>query len=611
MGDEKKQTRVVVVGDVDHGKSTLIGRLLHDTGNLPTGKVEELRAASDRRGGTFEWSYVLDALQSERDQAVTIDTTRVWLRVPERDIVLIDAPGHEQFLRNMVTGSSDAELALLVVDAGRGVTEQTRRHLLLLELLGVTACTVVVNKMDAIDYDRKRFEEIRAELTDAIERIRVALHACVPISARSGENLAVKAPSLAWFDGPTLLEALTTFDSPVATESDFRMFVQGVLRRGDRRIAVGRIDAGRIAAGDAVVALPSRQALRVRSIERWPQGAATAETGASIGLIFDGDVFVDRGDLLSDSVHPPTLSRRFVARVAWFGEHEPVVGEAFSMRVGTRTVTVEIEELVRVVDVETLSAQQRAPRSGDIIELALRSSEAVPVDDTVQVASTNRAIMLQATNVIAGGVIVRVLQEQAERRVLFPSRNFVSRATREERNGHASAVIWMTGRPASGKSTIANRLERLLFDRGRRVCVLDGDTMRSGLCSDLGFTPEDRTENIRRASEVAKLLADAGNVVITAFISPYEQDREIARGVIGDNFYEVYVKADLQLCEQRDPKGLYKRARSGELKHFTGISDEYEEPVSPALLLDTTTVNIDQSVDDALTFVEGLIRLRT
>ncbi|MHB8147128.1 MAG: adenylyl-sulfate kinase [Vulcanimicrobiaceae bacterium] len=608
--DALRQIRVVLAGDVDHGKSTLIGRLLYETGSLTADRVEGLKKASDRRGDVFEWSFALDALQSERDQAVTVDTTRVWLRLPDVEIVLIDAPGHEQFLRNMVTGSSDAQVALLVVDATLGVTEQTRRHLLLLELLGIERCIVAVNKMDLLGYRQESFDPIETTLRPLLTQLGIVPLAIVPIAARGGENLARPSTLLAWHPGPTLLEALRSIALPAVLEgASLRMFVQGVIRENDRRIMFGNVDAGSLQVGSEVVILPSRERTTIASIEVWP--AAPVQrigSGHAAAFTLEGQRFVDRGDLLADTDGAPELERRFAVRLAWLGQTMLRSGARFDLRVGTRIVGAQVEAIDRVVDPASLAALgATAARYGDLVDAKLHLAEPVAFDASPAGSRLRRFIALRDADVIGAGQLLRALSAATGQRVLFPPEQFVTPRLREHRNGHAGTVIWLTGLPASGKSTLAAQWERSLFDRHRQVYVLDGDRVRGGLCSDLGFSAEDRSENIRRVSEVAALFCDAGFVVIAAFISPNRIDREIARRVVGERFREVYIKADLAACERRDPKGLYARARSGGIANFTGIGAEYEPPAQPDLIIDTTTEPIDQSVERGLRFIESVL----
>jgi bifunctional enzyme CysN/CysC len=612
--ETQSQLRVVTVGHVDHGKSTLIGRLLNDTGNLPDGKVEELRAISERRGVAFEWSFVLDALQSERDQAITIDTTRIWLRTPQREVVLIDAPGHKEFLRNMVTGASDADAALLVVDARDGVSEQPRRHALLLELIGVEQVVVAVNKMDSVGFNEARFDEIRAELTPILERIGIAPRAFVPISARGGDMVAERGSNLQWYDGPTVFTAMLSLDRRSrATDGSLRIAVQGVVRHDLQRIFVGRVISGSLSVGDEILVSPARRTAHVRSIETWPHATKTeARTGESVGFTLDGPLYVDRGDVVSSVGDAPTLSKLFRARLLWLGHRPLLVGDRFRLQIGTRQANVEVDSFDRIIDIESLNRNDAdAVQTNDVAEVVLRSSELLALDRVARHAELGRFILLDGLDIVAGGTVLDVLTTAKAQN----TKNLVSVAlldtdSRAWSNGHRGAVIWLTGLPAAGKSTIAVAVERRLFEQGHHAYVLDGDNLRQGLNSDLGFSPEDRHENIRRAGEVAALFADSGIITIASFISPHRVDRDVARRAAGRDFHEVYVKADASLCEARDPKGHYRKARAGEIADFTGINNDYEPPVDPQLTLDTATQSVDECVSAVLRYIDDHVAIR-
>jgi bifunctional enzyme CysN/CysC len=601
------QLRVVAVGHVDHGKSTLIGRLLHETGNLPDGKVAELRAISERRGVAFEWSFVLDALQSERDQAVTIDTTRIWMRTPQREIVLIDAPGHKEFLRNMVTGASDADAALLLVDANEGVGEQTRRHAQLLELIGVPRVVVAINKMDRVGYDAGRYTAIRAEMEALLERAGASATAFVPTCAREGENVAIAgSPHMPFYDGPSVLEALLALpERREAGGEALRIAVQGVVRRDLARIVVGRIEAGELATGREILISPARRRARVAALHVWPEREkVTARAGESVGFTLDGPFFVDRGDIISDTWHAPALATSFRARLLWLGAQPLRAGDAYRMRFGTRTANVEVTEVERVIDIEFLDrGTSGLARTNDVADVVFSSPQTLPLDGVDEYPGLARFILLDGLDIVAGGTILAPLGPNASND-LVRVRHLLDADARSGRNGHCGAVLWFTGLPAAGKSTIAMQVERRLFERNCNAYVLDGDNVRSGLNSDLGFTPEDRHENIRRVGEVAALFADSGTIAITAFISPYRADRAAARRAAGDAFHEIYIKADAATCERRDPKGHYRKARAGALPDFTGITGDYEEPQAPELVVDTSLLAIEAAVDAVLAYVD-------
>lgn len=606
----RRQLRVVTVGHVDHGKSTLIGRLLHDTGNLPDGKVAELRAASERRKVAFEWSFVLDALQAERDQAITIDTTRIWLRLGDREIVMIDAPGHQEFLRNMVTGASDADAALLVVDAVDGVSEQTRRHALLLELIGIRHVVVAINKMDRVEYGRGRYEAIRSELALLLGRIGITIGAFVPIAAREGQNVASFSTAMPWYYGPTISAALQQLEPLRRSDGqELRLAVQGVVRRDLDRIVVGKIEAGSLRLGSQVVLSPGGRRAKVKSLESWPAGGKhEANAGESVGFTLDTPLFVERGDIVSDASAVPDSVSRFRARMLWLGAVPLNVGDCLKLRVGTKLAHVEVERFERVVNIATLEHQAAsAAECNDVIEVVLRSREALALDTVDRHPALGRFILIQGLDVVAGGTVLATFPDSGGS--IVAADHLLDRRARAARNGHRGAVIWLTGLPAAGKSTIAMRLERELFDRSIAAYVLDGDNVRGGLCRDLAFSESDRRENVRRLGEVAALFADAGTVAIVACISPHREERENARRAAGDAFHEIYVKADAALCEARDPKGHYAKARAGAIDGFTGTTGAYEAPLAPELVLDTAALSIEDAVVTALRYVTPQITL--
>lgn len=605
--------RIVITGHVDHGKSTLIGRLLHDTGSLPDGKLEELRAISRRRGMPLEWSFALDSLQAERDQAVTIDTTRIRFRSAVRDVEIIDAPGHREFLKNMISGAASADAALLVIDAVEGVREQTRRHAYLLHLLGVRQLAVAVNKMDLVGFSEARFAEVVAELETYLRGLGLAPLAVVPVSARDGDGIATAPASAAWYDGPHVLAVIDGFAAAVPPgDRPLRLPVQDVYKFDERRILAGRVEAGVLRSGDAILVSPSNRTARVRSIEVWNGPApAMVEAGRSVGITLDDQIFVERGDVLSHADRPPRLTDVARATLFWLGRQPLEAGAALVMKLATRAVPVTVQSIERVIDTDTLEGCTTGaiPHNG-VGEVVLRARDLFPFDDPAEVPGTGRFVLLSGHSTVAGGHLSPggYPDQRASRRVgasnLVAMPHAISPAVRAARYGHSGGVLWLTGLSGAGKSTLAMALERRLFAANRVVCVLDGDNVRHGLNRDLGFSPEDRMENIRRVGEVAALFAGAGLICITAFISPFRADRDRARAAAKGAFHEVWVKADLETCERRDPKGLYRKARAGQIADFTGISSPYEPPDAPELTIDTATRSVEESVADVLAYID-------
>ncbi|MBL8707697.1 MAG: adenylyl-sulfate kinase [Rhodospirillaceae bacterium] len=602
-----------IVGHVDHGKSTLIGRLLHDTGSLPDGKLAELQAASDKRGGTLEWSFLLDSFQAERDQGITIDTTQIFFQTRRRPYVIIDAPGHKEFLKNAVSGVAQAQAALLVIDAAEGVREQSRRHALILQLLGLRQVAVIVNKIDLIDFDPARFQAVADEITAFLAELGLIPQAIVPISARHGDNIASRSDRTPWYDGETVVDLLDGFDAAKpATEQPLRLPIQDVFKFDHRRLVVGRIESGRVKVGDTLTFAPTGKSARVASIESWnaaPRIAAAA--GQSVALTLDDELFIQRGHVAAHPERQPHLTHEAVLRLFWLDSAPLEPGDRIGLKVATAEYTVAVEGIRAVIDVDSLNRQvaDRVPHNG-IAEVLVRSRQLMALDLAEEFARTGRAVLTRNGDIVGGAVILGRAGEATlavEPRHLFSPSHHVTRAARAAANGHDGAVIWLTGLSGSGKSTLAMALERELFARGRQAYVLDGDTLRSGLNSDLGFGPVARAENIRRTAEMAKLFADAGLIVIASLISPFAAERDRARAIVGENFHEVHVKADLATCEARDPKGLYARARAGEIRNFTGIDSPYEAPERPNLVLDTAEVSPEAALASLIDYVERAI----
>ena len=609
----RESLKVAIVGHVDHGKSTVVGRLLHDLGALPEGKVEAIRKVCAERGVPFEWAFLMDALQAERDQGITIDTAQVWFRTPRRDYVLIDAPGHKEFLKNMITGAAAADAAVLVIDAGEGVQEQSRRHGYLLHLLGVRQVAVAVNKMDRVDYDEGRFAALETEFNRYLSSIGVTATNFMPVSARDGENIAAAPPAMPWYDGPTLIDALEGFRIVTAPASlPLRLPVQDIYRFDTRRIVAGQIESGVLRVGDRLLFSPSNKTARVRSIEAWNVDSAPVEAhaGKSVGITLDEPLFVERGEIASHEVNPPIESDVFRARLFWLGRHDLVVDSRYKLKLATSAAEVRVQTIERVVDVGDLSSapSQRVGRNA-VAEVILQADRMLALDAFSDLPRTGRFVLVDGNDIAGGGIVS--MEGYADQRHLITVRasniqrveHTVTIDARARRNGHMGGVLWFTGFSGAGKSTLAVAVEQRLFNLGYQVYVLDGDNVRHGLNADLGFSPEERAENIRRVGEVAALMSQAGTVVITAFISPYRSDRDRARRAAGANFQEVYVHADLATCERRDPKGLYKRARAGEIADFTGISAPYEPPENPEVVVETGTRDIEACVDQIVEYV--------
>lgn len=613
-----EQLKIVIVGHVDHGKSTFVGRLFYDTGSLPEGKYEQLLKIAERRGVPFEWANLMDALQSERDQNITIDTAQIWFQTKKRQYVIIDAPGHKEFLKNMVTGAANAEAALLLIDANEGVQEQSRRHGYLLNLLGIRQIAVLVNKMDLQGYSEERYNSIEAEYRKFLLSVGVEAKQFIPIAAKHGDNIATRSPNMPWWNGPTVLEILDLFKvAELPKDQALRFPIQDVYRFDERRILAGRIESGTIKVGDRVIFSPGNKSSTVKTIERWNAPSRdSASAGESIGVTLTEQIFVERGSVAAIESAAPFASTRFKARLFWLGRSPFRKGRVYKLKLATQELECEIDSIEKVIDSSTLETVSRKEKEifvgrNEVAELTLRTKRPVAFDVHADIVSTGRFVIVDGVEVSGGGIIAYSAdypKSSSEGGLksdnIYWSHGKVTAEQRSRRNGHGGAIIWLTGLSGSGKSTIATELERELFNMGKHAYVLDGDNIRHGLCSDLAFSPQDRKENIRRVGEVAKLFVDAGFVVVTAFISPYVSDRELVRGMVLDGqFIEVHVSAPLETCETRDPKGLYAKARSNEIKEFTGISAPYEVPPKPELTLETDKLTVAESVGRVLEYL--------
>ncbi len=627
-GLEEARTRIVVVGHVDHGKSTLIGRLLADTDSLPEGKLQSVEKACREEGMPFEFAFLLDALLEEQAQNITIDTTRIEFRHEGKAFQIIDAPGHREFIKNMVTGAAAADEAILLIDAKEGLKEQTRRHGLLLSLLGVARVIVAVNKMDLVGWKEDRFRDLEKQIREYLGGLKISPREVIPISAREGSHVKnADAKNLGWYRGPTLLQALMGGDQASsgrsAAQGPLRFVVQDVYRFDQRRVIAGRVESGTLRVGENLVFFPDRKSSRIQSIEAWGEPEEVRELGAgrTAAITLEEQIFVERGHVGSHEEQPPVESREVRARIFWLDAEPLRLQSPVQLRLATQTVEARLVAIDRVVDAEKL--EQRSDVRGEVgrfevAEVRLRCRRPLVYDAHDRVESLGRFALQQGSRLGGGGIVLEAeyparLAKAVTGEHLTWTEGRVSAEARAAHFGHEGGVIWLTGLSGSGKSTLAVALESLLFRRGIASMILDGDNLRHGLCADLGFSLQDRAENIRRAGEVARMMAESGLVVISSLISPLRKEREAVRSAChasGVNFAEVFVSAPLAECEKRDPRGLYRKARSGEIKGFTGIDSPYEAPEQPDLILHTEKEKVEASVEALLQFVLGLVRLK-
>jgi bifunctional enzyme CysN/CysC len=534
------QFKIVIVGHVDHGKSTLVGRLLHDTGSFLDGKLEELHRAAESRGVPFEWASLMDALQSERDQNITIDTAQIWFRTPRRQYVLVDTPGHVEFLKNMVTGAAGADAALLLIDAEEGIRENSRRHGYVLGLLGIRQVAVVVNKMDRVSYREDRFRAIEADYLAWLESVGVTPRLFLPIAARHGDNIATRSPNMPWYDGPTVLESLDAFDAPErVSHRPLRFPVQDVYRFDDRRIVAGRVESGTVRVGDRIVFSPSGKTGTVRTIERWSAPARdAAAAGESVGLTLTEQVFVERGAVAAAVDAPPTEGTRFRGKIFWLGKRPLRIGRRYKLKLATAEADCDVVSIESVVDAATLApvpsrSAERTVGCHEVAELTVRTRKPVAFDAFGDIAATGRFVIVDGLDIAGGGIIATAA----------PPPSHAREAGLHHRDPRG-CVLWLTGPAEAERSTIAAELKRELFSRGRHAYVLDGDTLDGGLCSDLAFTARDRAEQMRRVGEVAKLFDAAGVICIADLILPRREERDGVRRLLPEGrFVEVRMAA--------------------------------------------------------------------
>jgi bifunctional enzyme CysN/CysC len=559
----------------------------------------------------------MDALLEEQAQNITMDTTRVPFSTARRAYTIIDAPGHKEFLKNMITGAASADAAILIVDAKEGLREQTRRHGFLLSLLGLKQIVVAVNKMDLVNYDEQVFEKIRAELGDFLARLGLPGPRFVPISAKHGEGLLKASGRMPWYHGPMLLEVLDQFRAaPPIQGAPLRLTVQDVYRFDARRIVAGLVEAGSVSVGHPIEFHPGGKRSRVKSIETWPVSADAAApagpvgAGRAVAITLEDELFVERGQIGAPPQDTPTEARVFSARIFWLHAEPFRVGELVPLRLGTQQAEARLVAIHRTLDAVTLdsgSGPTGEVKRHEVAEIRLRVRRPIACDAGGRIPSLGRFVLIRGRRIAGGGVIDAVLRDEAP----GGDNPLGTAASRMALLGHRGAILWMTGFSGSGKSTIAQALEARLLRSGILSTVLDGDILRTGLSKNLGFSVDDRRENLRRASELAMHLADAGVVVIAALISPFRADRsavaETARNR-GLPFAEIFVNAPLAECERRDPKQLYQKARAGQIPNFTGIDSPYEPPLAPDLELRTDRDSIEHSVEKAADLALSLAR---
>ena len=604
--------RFITCGSVDDGKSTLIGRMLYEAQLIFEDQVTALQTDSKKmgtQGGDIDFALLVDGLAAEREQGITIDVAYRFFNTDKRKFIVADTPGHEQYTRNMVTGASTADVAIILVDASQGILTQTRRHSFIASLLGIEHVVLAVNKMDLVDYAAAPFQAICDEYEALRTHFAFKSVTPIPMSALKGDNVIERSGQMSWYQGPTLLGFLETVDIRARlTQHGFRLPVQWVNRpNADFRGFSGTVVAGSIRPGDGIRALPSGQLATVERVVLFDQDLDQALTDQAVTLTLDTEIDLSRGDLIVSADSPCEVSDQFEAELVWMDQDPGYIGRSYRLQLGTSQVNASLSSIKFKYDVNTFEhLTGRSLALNEIANVQITLDTAIPFEAYADCPTLGAFVLIDrySNATVAAGMIRFALRRASNvhRQALS-----IDRPAREKLAGHRGRVVWLTGLSGAGKSTIASAAEQLLHEQGLRTYILDGDNVRHGLSKDLGFTVADRVENIRRIAEVAKLMVDAGIIVLTAFISPFRAERDMAKSLFTpEDFLEIFVDTPLAIAEARDPKGLYKKARRGELPNFTGIDSDYEPPLQPDLRLNTS----DRSVEDCAKALAEVIMTR-
>ena len=594
--------RFITCGSVDDGKSTLIGRMLYEAQMIFEDQVTSLRNDSKRMGtqsGEIDFALLVDGLAAEREQGITIDVAYRFFNTDRRKFIVADTPGHEQYTRNMVTGASNADVAVILVDASQGVLRQTRRHSFVVSLLGIKHVVLAVNKMDLVGFKQSVFDELVESYEEFAEKLEFESITAIPLSALRGDNVIARSRNTGWYRGPTLLGYLETVEVRQAQLNHaFRFPVQWVNRpNADFRGFSGTVVAGTAARGDSIRVLPSGEIANIKDIVLYRNKLTQCVADQAVTITLDREVDVSRGDVIVAADAPCEVSDQFEVTLVWMATEEGFIGRSYWLKIGTQRVKASITDIKFKYDVNTLDQlSTKSLALNEVGRVTLHLDKPIPFEAYHDCRGMGAFVLIDRYShaTVSAGMIAFALRRASN---VHTQALTVNKQARAEMNGHKGKVLWLTGLSGSGKSTIANATEQVLFQRGVHTYILDGDNVRQGLNQDLGFTEADRVENIRRVAEVAKLMVDAGLVVITAFISPFRSERDMARSLFDEGeFIEVFVDTPLATAEARDPKGLYKKARRGELPHFTGIDSPYEAPQNPDAVLNTATLSLEECV---------------
>lgn len=598
--------RLITCGSVDDGKSTLIGRLLWESSQLSDDQRQALAFESKKygtQGANLDFALLVDGLMAEREQGITIDVAYRYFSIGKRKVILADTPGHEQYTRNMITGASTADAAIVLIDACQGLLPQTRRHVYLAHLLGIQHLILAINKMDLVDFSADRYHLIQHEFRQFAAALRFSSVATIPLSALKGDNITQVSTRTPWYSGPPLMTCLERLPLKPENDAAFVFPVQLVNHpHAGFRGYSGTISSGSLTAGDEIRVTKSGQLARVADILRMNGNACRAQAGEAITLVLDKDLDISRGDVLTLSREPLETTEQFAATLVWLHEEEGLIGRSYDLKLATQWAGASITAIQHVIDINTLTQTPgKSLQMNDMAFCHLAVSKPLVFNTYDQCKTLGSFILVDRFShaTVAAGMIAYSLYRD---KTIHRQALTISRAHRERLNGHKAKVIWLTGLSGAGKSTLANALEMALHDQGKRTYLLDGDNVRHGLNRDLGFSKACRVENIRRVAEVARLMMDAGLIVIAAFVSPFRHERQMVRDLIGrENFFEIHVNTPLAVCEQRDPKGLYQQARQGRLPNMTGIHSPYEPPIDPDYTADCHGKSTTELVAELMT----------
>ncbi|NEW60851.1 sulfate adenylyltransferase subunit CysN [Sulfurovum sp. bin170] len=601
--------KFITCGSVDDGKSTLIGRLLYDSNSIFTDQMEALCSVSKKYGtqqGEIDFALLVDGLSSEREQGITIDVAYRYFNTPKRKFILADTPGHEQYTRNMATGASGADVAVILIDATKGVSVQTNRHTYITTLFGVKDLIVAINKMDLINYSQDKFETIKKDFLENLKRLNIETSTIefIPICATNGENVVNISTHTLWYRGKTLLEILETIPVTTSRSDKFRFPIQYINRPNSKfRGYTGTVANGVLKVGDKVKILPSHKTTTIKEIITYDGSPTHALKGDAITLTLSDEIDISRGDTLVHQDDSSIVVQRFEAMMLWMDESELILNQTYQLNLTTVAINAKVTHIEYIKDMSTLqNFEEKFLKLNDIAKCTIELESKILVDRFQDIKSTGSFILIDkiSCNSVGAGVVVNPLTQNNH---IFLQNHTITKSLRAKSLHQKPFILWLTGLSASGKSTLANEIEKVLYSQGFKTYLLDGDNLRDGLNNDLDFTQKSREENIRRVAHLSQIMVDAGLIVITAFISPFRKDREFARSLVAnDEFIEAFLDTPLDVCEQRDKKGLYQKAKDGIIKDFTGISSPYERPLNPEITINNAS--IEESLETIILYLQ-------